>query len=383
METSNRRPDVSAASGPVDEPAAEHRFGASAPLSIGVEEELLLIDGRRCLSPAAEAVLAAIEPQAREQVSTEIFAGQIELKTGICLDAARAAAELTVLRRAVGRTGIGLIGAGLYPGETGEAVLVDKPRYEPVREEFASILSTPPCGLHVHVGMPDPETAIMVANAMRLHLPLLQALTANSPFRDGADSGLASARMAVVGSYPRFEMPRAFRDYAEFRRVADQLILAAGVEDYTYLWWDVRPHPRLGTVEVRGMDVQTDVAANAAIAALIQGLAAKEIDRAATPPLTREAVEESYHQAGRHGLDARLMVDDRTALPAREVARRALDEARPYAAQLGGEGALEEVERILVEGNGADRQRRVHAEVGMDGLLAHLAQRTAGHDGFI
>jgi carboxylate-amine ligase len=378
METSTRHP---AGSAPEEERVPEHRFGASSPLSIGIEEELLLIDGRRCLSPAAEAVMAAIEPEARERVSTEIFAAQIELKTGVCLSAAPAAAELLSLRRAVGRTGIGLVGAGVYPGETGEAVFVDKPRYDLVREDLAGILTTPPCGLHVHVGMPDPETAIVVANAMRLHLPLLQALTANSPFRDGQDSGLASARMAVVRSYPRFELPREFRDYAEFLRVADQLILAAGVEDYTYLWWDVRPHPNLGTVEVRGMDVQTEVNTNVAIAALIQGLAAKEIDRAKTPPLAREAVEESYHQAGRHGLDARLMVDDHTALPAREVARRVLGETLPYASQLGGDGALEEIERILREGNGAEKQRRVHAESGIDGLLTHLAQRTAAGDG--
>jgi carboxylate-amine ligase len=359
----------------------DHRFGTSSPLSVGVEEELLLVDADRRLVPAAESVIAALEPQAREWVSTEIFAKQIELKTGICVDAAQAAAELTALRRAVEGTGVGLLGAGLYPGDSGAVVLVDKPRYEPVREEFASILNTPPCGLHVHVGMPDPETAIAVANALRLHLPLLQALTANSPFRDGEDSGLASARMAVVSAYPRFEMPRAFRDFADFRRVADQLILAAGVEDYTYLWWDVRPHPRLGTVEVRGMDVQTEVETNTAVAALIQALAAKEIDRPETPPLTREALEESYHQAGRHGLDARLMVDDHTAAPAREVARRVLDEAHPYAAELGGDGALEEIERILREGNGAERQRRVHASAGIEGLLAHLAERTAGHDG--
>ena len=98
--------------------------------------------------------------------------------------------------------------------------------------------------------MPDPETAVRVCNAMRHHLPLLQALTANSPFRLGEDSGLASARAAVVARYPRFEMPRAFRDYEEFLSVADQLIAAAGVDDYTYIWWDVRPHPNLGTVEV-------------------------------------------------------------------------------------------------------------------------------------
>jgi carboxylate-amine ligase len=280
------------------------------------------------------------------------------------------------VRREIAATGVRLMGSGVYPGEAGEPQLVEKARYESVKKDLAGLLATPPCGLHVHVGMPDPETAVAVANAMRHHLPLLAALTANSPFRDGADTGLASARAAAVRSYPRFELPRAFRDYEDFLRVADQLIEAAGAPDYTYIWWDVRPHPNLGTVEVRGMDVQAAPEANAAIGALIQALAAKEIDRPSAPGLTREAIEESYFQAERYGLQARVMVDESTAAPAAEVASSILAEARPYAEQLHGAGALEEIERIISEGNGADHQRRVHEQRGMEALLRDLAERT-------
>jgi glutamate---cysteine ligase / carboxylate-amine ligase len=353
-----------------------HKFGSSTPLTIGVEEELLLVDPECGLLAEAEAVLERIDESHREAVSTEIFSTQIEVKTGVCLDAEQAARELTAVRRAVADAGAHLLGSGLYPDEAGEPVLVEKARYEAVKKDLASLLATPPCGLHVHVGVPDPETAIAVANAMRHHLPLLAALTANSPFRDGSDTGLASARAAAVRSYPRFELPRAFRDYEDFLRVADQLIAAAGVEDYTYIWWDVRPHPNLGTVEVRGMDVQPRPEANAAIAGLIQALAAKEIDRPGAPGLTREAIEESYFQAERYGLEARLMVDESTAASAREVARGTLEEARTYAEQLGGAGALEEVERILAEGNGAERQRRVFERGGMKALLEDLAAAT-------
>ncbi|MDX6590301.1 MAG: glutamate---cysteine ligase / carboxylate-amine ligase [Solirubrobacterales bacterium] len=370
------QPQGPTASQPGGAPEPEHRFGASPPLSIGVEEELLLVDGQRRLVPAAERVMRTLSADVRGGVSTEIFATQIELKTGICHDAAQALEELARLRRAVCGSGVQIIGSGLHPDDDGEPDLVAKPRYDLVKEDLAGLLSTPPSGLHVHVGMPDPETAIQVANALRHHLPLLQALTANSPFREGADSGLASARAAVVRSYPRFEMPREFRDYEEFRRVADQLIVAAGVPDYTYLWWDVRPHPNLGTVEVRGMDVQTDVATNVAVAALVQALAAKECDRPSAPGLAREAIEESSFQANRHGLEARLMVADDNTAPAREVARRELELAAPYANELGGGEALEEIERILREGNGADDQRRVHQRSGMDGLLAYLADHT-------
>lgn len=376
MGTSSKTEDVGRTE--PDTARSEHKFGSSTPLTMGVEEELLLVDVDCGLVADGQGVLERIDPEHRASVSTEIFATQIELKTGVCLDAEQAARELAEVRRAVAATGARLMGSGTYPAESGEPELIEKARYETVKKDLAGILATPPCALHVHVGMPDPETAVAVANAMRHHLPLLAALTANSPFRDGADTGLASARAAAVRTYPRFELPRAFRDYEDFLRVADQLIVAAGVDDYTYIWWDVRPHPNLGTVEVRGMDVQPRPEQNAAVAALIQALAAKEIDRPGAPGLTREAIEESYFQAERYGLEARLMVDEGTAAPAAEVARGTLEEARPYAEQLGGAGAFEELERILADGNGADRQRRIHGERGMEGLLRYLAEATRG-----
>jgi glutamate---cysteine ligase / carboxylate-amine ligase len=355
----------------------EHRFGASPSLTVGVEEELLLIDDGRRLVAEAERVIEGLDPAARDSVSTEIFAAQIELKTGICGDAGAAATELSDLRTAVRATGVGLLGAGIHPDDGGESRLIEKPRYDVVKEDLASLLSTPPSGLHVHVGMPDPETAVRVANAMRRRLPMLASLAANSPFRDGADSGLASARAAEVRAYPRFEMPREFRDYEEFLTVADQLIAAAGVDDYTYLWWDVRPHPKLGTVEVRGMDVQPTAAGNAAFGALIQALAAREVERPTVSDLQREALEESYYQATRYGLEARLMVDGGEALPAPEVATLALAEARPYAEDLGGAGSLAEIERILADGNGADRQRHAFERGGIPAVLDYLAEATA------
>ncbi len=354
-----------------------HRFGTSAPLSLGIEEELLLVDERRRLVAASQRILDEVAGPIAKRISSEIFAEQIELKTGVCLDAEEALAELREARRAIREAGFGLLGSGLHPAdEAPHAALVAKPRYEIVRKDLGDLLSTPPCGLHVHVGMPDPETAVRLSNAFRLYLPVLQALSANSPFRAGTDSGHASARTQVVRSYPRFQVPRQFRDYEDFCRVADQLIAAAGVEDYTYIWWDVRPHPRLGTVEVRAVDVQTDAAGSSSIAALIQAIAAKELECPTAPGLYREALEESYFQAASHGLEAEILLDTDSPEPAREVGRQVLDSVRPFARELGGEAALEEIDRILRDGNGADDQRRVHGEARMDGLLDYLAERT-------
>jgi carboxylate-amine ligase len=354
----------------------EHRFGASPPLSLGVEEELLLVDERGGLIAAAEAVLDGVAAPFAERVSAEIFAEQIELKTGICHNPDEVLSQLSESRGAVREAGYPLLASGLHPAaESGEAKLVAKPRYEVVRRDFGDLLRTPPCGLHVHVGAPDPETAVRLANAFRLYLPVLQALTANSPFREGTDSGNASSRSSVVRSYPRFQLPRQFRDYEEFCQVADQLIAAAGVDEYTYIWWDVRPHPRLGTVEIRAVDVPTEPRTSSAVAALIQAIAARELDRPTAPDLYREALEESYFQAASHGLEASILFDGDDPEPAREVGRRVLESVRPYARELGGDGALDEVERILREGNGADDQRRVHRQGGMNELLEYLTER--------
>jgi glutamate---cysteine ligase / carboxylate-amine ligase len=355
----------------------EHRFGRSAPLSLGVEEELLLVDERQQLVAASEAVLDSIDGPLAERVSSEIFSEQIEVKTGVCHGAGEVLGQLRGLRRAVRDAGFGLLGSGLHPSaDSGTARLVAAPRYEVVRKDFGNLLKTPPCGLHVHVGIPDPDLAVQLANAFRLYLPALQALSANSPFQEGADSGHASARTSVVRSYPRFQVPRQFRDYEDFCRVADQLIAAAGVDDYTYIWWDVRPHPRLGTVEVRAIDVPTHVVTSTALAALVQAIAAKELDQPSRPGLSREALEESYFQAASHGLDAEIVFDEEIPRPAREVAGGMLETVRPYARDLGADAALEEIERIVREGNGADDQRRIHREQGMDALLAYLAERT-------
>jgi len=365
-----------------DTPAATerhpHNFGASPPLSLGVEEELLLVDERNQLAACSEEVLEAIKGPLSKRVSSEIFADQIELKTGICHGPDQALSQLRQTRRAIGEAGFHLMGSGLHPTDAAEKPrLVSKPRYDVVRKDFGSLLKTPPCGLHVHVGIPDPETAVQLANAFRLYLPVLQSLSANSPFRGGTDSGHDSARSSEVRSYPRFDMPRRFRDYEDFCRVADQLIAAAGVDDYTYIWWDVRPHPQLGTVEVRALDVPTGVATSSALAAMIQAIAAKELDRPTTSAPVREALEESYFQAASHGLDAEVLLVEETPLPAREASRRVIDSIRPYARELGSEGALEEIERIVREGNGADDQRRIAASDGMDGLLTHLARCSA------
>jgi glutamate---cysteine ligase / carboxylate-amine ligase len=262
-----------------------HKFGTGEPFSIGLEEELFLVDpatGRQTNSSGA--VLDRVERSDADlgggKLERELHACQIELITGIHTTAGDAAHALGELRGVVVDTGAGLLGAGTHPSaEAGDAVVTDKERYERIHFLLGDAVLTPVAGLHIHSGMPDPETAIRAFNGLRRHLPLLQALAANSPFRHGRDTGLASAREVTTRGWPRSGVPRAMRDFEDFNQMTEVMTRAADVPDYTWFWWKVRPHPRLGTVEMRTLDAQTSLADTAALAALVHCLARSEADR--------------------------------------------------------------------------------------------------------
>src|ERR1700704_3443472 len=223
----------------------EHAFGTGDPFSVGVEEELFLVDpvtGRQV--NASEAVQARLGP-VEGTVERELHACQVELITTVCASVGEAASQLGGLRQAVVATGAGLLGSGTHPSASeGEAEITDKERYERIHELLGDAVATPVAGLHIHVGMPDADTAIRAFNGLRCHLPLLQALGANSPFRHGRDTGLASARELTLRSWPRAGTPRAMSDYEDFARSTERLTRVAEVPDYTYHWWKLRPHPR-------------------------------------------------------------------------------------------------------------------------------------------
>jgi glutamate---cysteine ligase / carboxylate-amine ligase len=267
------------------------------------------------------------------------------------------------------------MGAGLHPtAEFGDAQLVDLPRYATVDETMRGLIRrTPECALHVHVGMPGPEEAIRACNGVRRHLPLLIGLAANSPWWFGQDSELASARWAIVRSYPTRGVPRAFRDFADYLETVESYLAAAGHDDPTFAWWDVRPHPRLGTVEVREMDAQSSLDDIAGLAALVRGLAIAAVEEPGADDLPTEAISESCFRAARDGLDATLWHDG-ALRPLAEVARAAIGVAAPHTP--GGE--LDAIERILRGGNGAHRRRAAHARGGMAAMLAELVEETAG-----
>src|SRR3954466_10121535 len=236
-------------------------------------------------------------------------------------------AAIAALRARARQVGATLLGAGIHPhGAFGEVVHVAEPRYHAIHDQLRGLLRrTPTCALHVHVVMPDPETAIHVYNATREWLPLLQALAANSPFWHGVDSGLATSRAQLFRGYPRGDIPRAFASFDDFEQSVAAVLAAGDLTDYTFLWWDVRPHPRLGTVEVRAMDAQSSLRSVLGLVSLIHGLAQAAADAPAPPGgwAPREALMESSFRAARDGLAATLWFEGQMR-PVREIAPAAM-----------------------------------------------------------
>jgi carboxylate-amine ligase len=355
----------------------EHAFGEGEPFSLGVEEELFLVDpvtGRQTnASAAVQARLGAVAGR----VERELHACQVELITDVCRDAGEAIGALGAMRRAVLATGAGLLGAGTHPAALeGEAEITDKERYERIRELLGDAVATPVGGLHIHIGMPDAQTAIRAFNGLRGHLPLLQALAANSPFRHGRDTGLASAREVTIRGWPRSGVPRAMRDYADFCASARLLARAADVPDYTWFWWKLRPHPRLGTVEIRALDVQASLADTAALVALAHCLARHAAEAEPEPDPPAEVLEEASFRAARYGVDARLPTASGRLRPVAELLEEALGLARRHARELRCAAELERLPALLARGGGAGYQRGAHEIAGMDGLLRELTSLT-------
>jgi glutamate---cysteine ligase / carboxylate-amine ligase len=349
-----------------------HSFGSSEPFTVGLEEELLLVERDTLqLDHGADDLLAGIDlPQ--ERAGHEAFLAEIEVRSEPRQSAASAIGDIAEGRAAVIAAGGTPMAVGLHPDAGfGDVRLVDSDRYRRVEAEMRGLIRrTPECALHVHVAMPSPDAAVDALMGLRETLPLIGAIGAGSPFWFGMDSGLASARSAVIRAYPGRGVPPPLRSWEEYLETLDGIRLGGGPEDHTMVWWDARLQPRLGTVELRELDVQTSLDEAAGMAALVHALARRAAEQPPAELAPAQALHWSSFRAVRDGLDAELLFRGRLR-PAREAARELLDELS------GEDDALEGVERILRDGGAAARQRAVFAADGMAGLLRHLADETA------
>ena len=341
---------------------------------------MLLDDTRGSLANRADDVLAAAPGSLARSLSPETHACVVELKTDPHSKVAAAAAELARLRRSLDdwladELGLRVAAAGTHPLAAGGTTTVSqRPRYREIAATMQVLARREPTmALHVHVSVPDGDTAVRALDGLRSHLPLLLALSANSPYWRGEDSGFASMRTPVFGMFPRVGIPRRFGTYGDYVRAVDQLLQADAVPEPGFLWWDVRLQPRLGTVEVRIMDSQSRVADTAALAALVHCLVCRcaHLDRPgdAAP----EVLEENRFLAARDGMAARL-IEPRSGRRRgiRGAVTELLADCESLAAGLGCAAELRTVAALAAD-PGAARQRRCARDAGPAALPAWLA----------
>src|SRR2546421_7327096 len=352
----------------------DHAFGKGDPYTLGVEEEYMLLDGETFdLVQHIDTVLAAVAGHELEPViNPELMQSVLEIATPVCHTPAEVADQLRRIRAyviGVARDeGMRVGSAGTHPFSLFERqritagdryrALVDQMQYVARRELIF--------GMHIHVAVDDPEKAIQVVNGMLPQLGPLVALSASSPFWRGEATGLASSRQTVFAAFPRSGPPPRFKDYADYAEVVGQLEKTGCIADYTHIWWDIRLHPRLGTIEIRICDAVTRVEEAVALTAYCQALVKHFCERyergEEIPSYHRILTTENKWLAARYGLEAPVMdlaTGRRNRVSVAQLVRRTLKELEPHARELGSERELEGVRDILSRGNGSDRQLRI------------------------
>ena len=353
----------------------DHKFGKSDPYTLGVEEEYMLLDSETFdLVQHIDTVLATISGHELEpRIKPELMQSVLEIATPVCRNAGGVAAELRRLRTYVTEVareqGLRVGSAGTHPFSLFERQRITaRDRYRNLVDQMQYIARRELIfGLHVHVAVDDPEKAVQVVNGLLLHLAPLLALSASSPFWRGEPTGLVSTRQPIFAAFPRSGPPPRFRDYEEFAAVVGHLEKTGCIADYTHIWWDVRLHPRLGTVEIRICDAVTAVDHAVALTAYCQALVKDLCERydsgEGIPTFHRILTTENKWLGARYGLEAPLIdleTGRRNRIPVAQLVRRTLRRLEPHARELGSERELEGIREILRRGNGADRQLRTY-----------------------
>jgi glutamate---cysteine ligase / carboxylate-amine ligase len=352
----------------------DHAFGQSDPYTLGVEEEYMLLDAETFdLVQHIDTVLEAVAGHELEpRINAELMQSVLEIATPVCHSPAGIADQLQHIRGYVTEIareqGLRVGSAGTHPFSLFERqritardryrALVDQLQYVARRELIF--------GMHIHVAVDDPEKAIHVVNGLLPQLGPLLALSASSPFWRGEPTGLRSSRQMVFAAFPRSGPPPRFENYADYAEVVGQLEKTGCIADYTHIWWDIRLHPRLGTIEIRICDAVTRLEHVVSLVAYCQALVkhfSERFDRGEPiPSYHRILTTENKWLAGRYGLEAPLIdlaTGRRNRVPVAQLIRRTLKQLEPHARELGSERELEGIHDILQNGNGADRQLRV------------------------
>jgi glutamate---cysteine ligase / carboxylate-amine ligase len=351
--------------------------------TIGLEEEVMLLDPEDwTLAHRIDDLLPKLSPELASHVAAETHACTLELFTGVHGTVPEACAELLALRRDLAgqlhALGLRAAVAGTHPMAASEETRVSGgARYQVLESGLRDLARREPTfALHVHVGVPMPELAIAAFDRIRAHLPLFLALSGNSPFWRGRDSGMVSFRTPLFQAFPRAGIPRRFGSYVAYVEVIDSLLRADAFPEPTFIWWDVRLQPRLGTIEVRITDAQTTVGEVAALAALIQSLVRLEATEPLADDLLLDAPEvlaENRFLASRDGVAARLIDPvEEARVPVERSLADLLARARSHGRELACGAELAAVSE-LARRPGARRQREIASERGLPGMVAELS----------
>ena len=355
-------------------------FNASRGATLGVEWELQLVDvGTKRLRQDARALLAALpglsEAEGNPKIRHELMESTVEIVTDVCHTVSEVRADLATtaaeLRSVADTRGIGLACAGTHPmSDWRDAEMAPIQRYVELVEQYqwlARRIQT--YGVHVHVGVRSAEKAIPIVNALSGYLPHFLALTASSPYWQGRDTGLASSRAIVFGDLPTAGPPHLLDDWAAFEDYMDVLLRAGTIRSIKEVWWDVRPHPDFGTVEIRMFDGIPTLREVGMVTALCQSLVElfdHQLDRGYTLPRPDAwIVRDNKWRATRYGLDAIVITDDRGATaPLRDELYELVRELEPIADRLGCAEDLKVLSDVLDQGAPYERQRAILAEGG-------------------
>ncbi len=366
----------------------EHNFSGT-PFTLGIEEELMICDAETLeLSQSIETILGDLPDDLPGFVKPELMQSVLEVATRPCSGVAEAADQLRQLRRTVrevaAKNGLAIGAAGTHPAALYEdQLIVDRPRYKELAEELSWIAEQELIfGTHVHVGIDDAEKAIYVADGMRGYLPLLLGMSSNSPLWRGKTTGMMSSRTPVFRAFPRVGIPPYYGTWNIYSHRVEQMMRGGAIPDYTYLWWDVRPHPNLGTVELRVFDQQTRVEHTIGFAALSQALAhslAADYDEG-VPSIEHphELIDDNKVRAALVGIEGRLIdFDHGLEVPGATMASGAIDDLREHARELGCEAELATLADLVENGTGARRQLDWLADHGeIAGLMSEIVSAT-------
>jgi carboxylate-amine ligase len=367
----------------------EHTFGRTR-FTVGIEEELMICDAESLeLAQGIERILDYLpEEPLPGMVKPELMQSVLEVATHPCGSVAEAGEQLRSLRRIVrevaAKQGLAIGAAGTHPNALYEdQLIVERPRYRELVDELGWIAKRELIfGTHVHVGIDDADKAIYVADMMRGYLPLLLGMSSNSPLWRGMTTGMMSARTPVFRSFPRVGIPPYYGTWENYSHRVEQMMRGGAIPDYTYLWWDVRPHPNLGTVELRVFDQQTRVDLTIGFAAFAQALAHRLVseydDGAPSVDYPHELIDDNKVRAALVGIEGKLIdFDEGIEVPGEEMALGVIEDLRENASELGCEDELTRLTDLVEEGTGARRQLnwlQDHGEVA--GLMKEIVAAT-------